>query len=66
MLGNIIVTVLLFSVAIGLCITLNYTLVVRTWDFMTLWMRQLLFVALVVLIFSSLYFAIGYLWGAIN
>lgn len=64
MVGNILFTVMVFCLAVSMCLVLNYALIKSVWAVVPAWVRQLSFIACVGAIFSTVYFVVGALWGA--
>jgi hypothetical protein len=64
MLGSLLVTIVLFMLAVFLCVTLNFVFIRRTWEYVPEWVRRTTFICCVGVIFSILYLLVSHLWGA--
>lgn len=64
MAGAIFFTVLLFVVGCAMCVTLNYVMFKFWWDGVATWVKYTIFVGCITIIFTGVYYANAYLWGA--
>lgn len=65
MIENLLATILLFVVAVGLCIVLNFTLIKQTLMSIPLWMERVIYVGCVGVIFFVLHQIVSAMWALV-
>lgn len=63
MLGGIIVTLVLFLIAIALCIAINFVVFKYLWEGTPSWIQEIAYVVCITVIMFVLYHTVGHVWG---
>lgn len=63
MIGGVLVTVVLFMIAVTLCIVTNLVVFRYLWNSAPSWVQYIAYVVCTIIIMVTLYHAVGYVWG---
>lgn len=63
MVGGILITIVLFVVAIALCMTTNLMVFRYMWNNAPAWLQLAAYVVCTFVIMVTLYHVVGYVWG---
>lgn len=63
MIGGILITMVLFMIAIAMCIAINFVVCTYLWEDIPYWGREVLFIVCITAIMFVLYHVVGHVWG---
>lgn len=66
MIGGILITMVLFMIAIAMCIAINFVIFRYLWEDVSPWIQEIAYVISITVVMFVLYHLVGHVWGVYN